>query len=99
MAPRLVLAGARRHRLDHLLHRARQRSHLVAKSFDVEEQGVLRSGEVVDGRAQACELVAHTGQGGSAEGLASFGDRGAVMVEILGLVGEEGFVAIGANRK
>ncbi len=38
VAPRFVLTGARRHRLDHVLHRARQRLHLVAESFDVESR-------------------------------------------------------------
>ena len=30
LAPRFVLSGARPHRLDHVLHRARQRSHLIS---------------------------------------------------------------------
>jgi hypothetical protein len=38
-------------------------------------------------------------RGGSAGRLTGFGGRGAVMVENLGLVGEESFAAIGANRK
>ena len=78
LAPRFVLSGARPHRLDHVLHRARQRLHLVGESFDVEEQGVLRPRELVDGRAQACELVAHTGQGrlgGGVGGLRVAGER------------------------
>src|ERR1700722_15405540 len=37
--------------------------------------------------------------GGSPGGLAGFRDRAAVMVENLGLVGEESFAAIGANGK
>jgi hypothetical protein len=54
LAPRSVFSGVRPHRLD----RTRQRSHLVAESFDIEEQGVLRPRELVDGGTQACELVA-----------------------------------------
>jgi short-subunit dehydrogenase involved in D-alanine esterification of teichoic acids len=38
LASRFVLSGARPHRLDHVLHRVRQRLHLVGESFDVEEQ-------------------------------------------------------------
>jgi hypothetical protein len=37
--------------------------------------------------------------GGPAGTLTGFGGRGAVMVENLGLVGEESFAAIGANGK
>jgi hypothetical protein len=37
--------------------------------------------------------------GGPAGTLTGFGGRGAVMVENLGLVGEESFAAIGANRE
>jgi len=58
LASRFVLGGVRPHRLD----RARQGSHFVAESFDVEEQGVLRPRELVHGCTQAGELVAHTGQ-------------------------------------
>src|SRR5580692_4732728 len=71
-APRLVLSSFPIHRARHLLNGARQRLHLVDESFDVEEQGVLSPRELVDGRAQACELVAHTGQGrlgGEVDGL------------------------------
>jgi hypothetical protein len=60
LTPRFVLTGVRPHRLD----RARQGSHLVAESFDVGDQGGLRPRELVDGRAQACQLVAHSGQRG-----------------------------------
>ena len=30
LAPRSVVSGARPHRLDHVLHRVRQRSHLIS---------------------------------------------------------------------
>src|ERR1700677_5335790 len=72
LAPRFVLSSFPIHRARHLLDRARQGLHLVAQSFDVEEQHILRPRELVDGRAQACELVAHTGQGrlgGEVDGL------------------------------
>src|ERR1700722_6192371 len=95
LAPRLVLSSFPIHRARHLLDRARQGLHLVAQSFDVEEQRVLSPRELVDGRAQALELIAHSGQGE----LAGVRGRGAVMVENLGLVGEESFAAIGANGK
>src|SRR5271156_7250165 len=63
LAPRLVLSSFPIHRARHLLDRARQRMHLVAESFDVEEQRVLRPRELVDGREQALKLVAYSGQG------------------------------------
>src|ERR1700733_3013506 len=63
LAPTLVLSSFSFHRARHLLDRARQGLHLVAQSFDVEEQRVLRPRELVDGRAQALELIAHSGQG------------------------------------
>ena len=63
LAPRLVLSSFPIHRARHPLDRARQGLHLVAQSFDVEEQRVLSPRELVDGRAQALELIAHSSQG------------------------------------
>ena len=96
LAPRFVLTGARRHRLDHVLDRARQRLHLVAESFDVEEQGVLRPCELVDGRAQADDLVAHSGQRGFG-GLMRWGGRSRSGTSCLD--GEGSLSAACANRK
>jgi hypothetical protein len=59
---------------------------LVAQSFDVEEQRVLSPRELVDGRAQALELITHSVRGGWAGELAGVRGRGAVMVENLGLL-------------
>jgi hypothetical protein len=42
LAPRLVLSRFPIHRARHLLDRARQGLHLVAQSFDVEEQRAER---------------------------------------------------------
>ena len=57
LAPRFVLSGARPHRLDHVLHRARQRSHLLVESFDVEEQSVLRGSVCRSGRGGIAAAV------------------------------------------
>src|SRR5271167_4549268 len=98
LAPRLVLSSFPIHRARHLLDRARQGLHLVAQGFDVEEQRVLRPRELVEGRAQACELVAHTGSGEARRG----GRRASVAgerswFETSVAVGEGSFAAIGAN--
>jgi hypothetical protein len=99
LAPRLVLSGFPIHRARHLLDRARQRLHLVAESFDVEEQRVLRRASLLtDARRLVSSLLIRV-RGGSAGRLTGFGGRGAVRVENLSLVGEESFAAIGANGK
>ena len=99
LAPRLVLSSFPIHRARHLLDRARQGLHLVAQSFDVEEQRVLRPRELVEGRARLVSSLLIRVRGGSAGRLTGFGGRGAVMVENLGLVGEESFAAVRANGK
>ena len=58
LAPCFVLSGARPHRLDHVLHRARQRLALgLVESFDVEEQGVLRGSVCRSGRGGIAAAV------------------------------------------
>jgi hypothetical protein len=99
LAPRLVLTSFPIHRARHLLDRARQGLHFVAQSFDVEEQRVLRPRELVDGRAQALELIAHSGQGRLDRGVGGRPWVGSGHGRKLGLGGEESFVAIGANGK
>jgi hypothetical protein len=99
LTPRLVLSSFPIHRARHLLNRARQRLHLVDESFDVEEQGVrARASLLTDARRLVSSLLIRV-MGGSAGRLTGFGGRGAVMVENLGLVGEESLAAIGANGK
>ena len=47
LAPRFVLSGARPHRLDHVLHRARQRSHLSLRALTLKSRafcGALSAG-------------------------------------------------------
>jgi hypothetical protein len=53
LAPRFLVSGAQPHRL----HRARQRSHCVAESFDVEEQSVRPASVCRSGRGGIAAAV------------------------------------------
>jgi hypothetical protein len=57
-----------------------------------------RASLLTDARRLVSSLLIRV-RGGSAGSLTGFRGRGAVVVENLGLVGEESFAAIGANRK
>jgi hypothetical protein len=53
LAPRFLVSGAQPHRL----HRARQRSHCLAESFDVEEQSVRPASVCRSGRGGIAAAV------------------------------------------
>ena len=58
LAPCFVLSGGRPHRLDHVLHRARQRSHLVSlRALTLKSRAFLRGSVCQSGRGGIAAAV------------------------------------------
>jgi len=99
LPPRVVLTDAQPHRLDHVCIVFDSDCTWSVRALTLKSRAFCaRASFLTDARRLASSPLIRV-RGGSAGKLEGFGGRGAVMVETLGLVGEESFATIGANGK